>query len=76
MTLFVFHIPSTILCDIGDYCVKDNQILFTLEFALFLDVQLTHTALFLHHIAFHIVQCDAVCNDMVIQKGGTFLCSV
>ena len=42
----------------------------------FLDLQLTFTALFLHHIAVDIVQCDAVLSDLVSQKGGTFLCSV
>jgi hypothetical protein len=76
MTLFIFHLPSTILRDIEDYCVKENYVLFALQYGLFLDLQLTCTALFLHHIAFHIVQCDAVLSDMVIQKGGTFLCSM
>jgi hypothetical protein len=70
MTLFVFHLPSTILRAIEDYCVKENYVLFTLQCGLFLDLQLTCTALFLHHI----VQCDAVLSDMVIRKGGTFLC--
>jgi hypothetical protein len=47
-----------------------------MECALFLDLQLTCTALFLQHIAFHIVQCDAALSDMVIQKGGTFVFNV